>query len=178
MADSFQININFDNIDKHAKKFNDFADYKLEKALQDGIDELSDRLYNKMGEYLILYGLGGSELMNTRFSVPYGNGIRIGCGSDHVAFVEFGTGIVGKGNPHPKRRDWIYDVNGHGDNGWWYPTDNPYPNQPTKYYNGKLYAWTAGMASRPFMYKTWLWGSQHATQIVKKHVNRAIKELV
>lgn len=61
----------------------------------------------------------------------------------YAAYVEFGTGIVGEANPHPNvgRRDWSYDVNGHGEEGWIYPKD------------GKLY-WTAGEPAKPIMYET------------------------
>ena len=37
-----------------------------------------------------------------------------------VAYVEFGTGIVGKNEPHKKAEEtgYEYDVNGHEENGW------------------------------------------------------------
>lgn len=62
---------------------------------------------------------------------------------DWAAFVEFGTGIVGIENPHPETglANWKYDVNDHGDAGWWY-------------FNDGEWHWTKGMPSRPFMYET------------------------
>lgn len=62
---------------------------------------------------------------------------------DWAAFVEFGTGIVGIENPHPETglANWKYDVNDHGDAGWWY-------------FNDGEWNWTKGMPSRPFMYET------------------------
>lgn len=62
---------------------------------------------------------------------------------DWAAFVEFGTGVVGKSNPHPDTGlvGWKYDTNDHGESGWWY------------YYDGEWH-WTKGMPSRPFMYET------------------------
>lgn len=89
-----------------------------------------------------------------------GNGrgfIRVKC--DYAVYVELGTGIRGANSPHPDKSvigfDFDYDRNGHGAGGWWYPTDESDPN-PTKYTakDGKMYAWTAGMPSRPFMYNT------------------------
>ena len=73
--------------------------------------------------------------------------------SDHVAFVEFGTGVVGKGSPHPNaeylsKAAWGYATGGKifttkdGRTGWIYPTDD----------GG--YRFTEGMGSRPFMYET------------------------
>lgn len=75
-------------------------------------------------------------------------------------FFEFGTGIVGERNRYPDQKilailGWKYDVNSHGELGWWYPTDesdgNPYKWTSPE---GQLYAWTKGMPSRPYMYET------------------------
>ena len=61
----------------------------------------------------------------------------------HSAFCEFGTGVVGKGSQHPDPMPgWVYDVNEHGEDGWWY-----YDDQGEK-------RWTKGMPSRPYMYDT------------------------
>lgn len=61
--------------------------------------------------------------------------------SDHAAFFEFGTGVVGSAHPYPYEADvpWSYDVSGHGDAGWEYYGDD-----------GRLH-WTRGLPSRPFM---------------------------
>ena len=58
-------------------------------------------------------------------------------------FVEFGTGIVGMENQHPNPTivNWKYDVNEHGESGWFYFKDGDWH-------------WTKGMPSRPFMYET------------------------
>lgn len=64
--------------------------------------------------------------------------------SDHAIYVEFGTGIVGKTHPNPHNTiGYAYDVNNHGDNGWYY------------YSNGRL-RWTKGMPSRPFMHNSYM----------------------
>ena len=73
--------------------------------------------------------------------------------SDHVAFVEFGTGVVGQTNPHKNgeylsKAAWQYASGAkifttkEGRVGWIYPTDD----------GG--FRFTEGMASRPFMYET------------------------
>lgn len=83
--------------------------------------------------------------------------IKVNC--PYAVYVEMGTGIRGKNAPHPDKTvigfDFEYDRNNHGEGGWWYPTDASDPN-PTKYTakDGTMYAWTAGMPSRPFMYNT------------------------
>ena len=58
-------------------------------------------------------------------------------------YVEFGTGITGSQNPHQNASvsGWKYDVNEHGESGWFY------------YRDGEWH-WTKGMPSRPFMYET------------------------
>lgn len=65
--------------------------------------------------------------------------------SDHAVYVEFGTGIVGKNSPHSESgtQGYQYDVNNHGDSGWWYLKDE----------DGNFH-WTKGMPSRPFMWTT------------------------
>lgn len=64
--------------------------------------------------------------------------------SDHAAFVEFGTGVMGQTNPAVDAPEgWTYDVNEHGDKGWYYWDESA----------GKV-RWTKGMPSRPFMYET------------------------
>lgn len=64
-------------------------------------------------------------------------------GCEWASYVEFGTGIVGEKNPHPETSlvGWRYDVNSHGEKGWFY------------FSNGEWH-WTKGMPSRPFMYET------------------------
>ena len=73
--------------------------------------------------------------------------------SDHAAFVEFGTGVVGQNNPHRNgeylsKAAWKYASGAkifttqNGRVGWIYPTDD----------GG--FRFTEGMKSRPFMYET------------------------
>lgn len=76
----------------------------------------------------------------------------------HAAFVEFGTGVTGSRNPHPDTSlvGWRYDVNEHGDAGWFYFKDGEWH-------------WTKGMISRPFMYET--------GRDLKKLVSKTAKEV-
>ena len=73
--------------------------------------------------------------------------------SDHVAFVEFGTGVKGQSSPHKNgeylsKAAWSYASGAKifttqdGRVGWIYPTDD----------GG--FRFTEGMESRPFMYET------------------------
>lgn len=97
------------------------------------------------------------ELLSSITSDTYGTHGVVACDCDYAVFVEFGTGIVGSRNQHPDIAilGWSYDVNGHGELGWWYPTDDADTN-PTKKRakNGQFVAWTKGLPSRPFMYET------------------------
>ena len=87
--------------------------------------------------------------------------------SDHVAFVEFGTGVVGKASPHPNaeylaKAAWGYATGAKifttkdGKVGWIYPTDD-----------GE-YRFTEGMVSRPFMYETALELRREFPRIVRE----------
>ena len=87
--------------------------------------------------------------------------------SDHVAFVEFGTGVVGKASPHKNgeylaKASWGYATGPkifttkNGKTGWIYPTDD----------GG--YRFTEGMKSRPFMYETALELQREFPRIAKE----------
>lgn len=87
--------------------------------------------------------------------------------SDHVAFVEFGTGVVGQANPHTNgeylaKAAWQYATGAKifttkdGRVGWIYPTDD----------GG--YRFTEGMQSRPFMYETALQLQREFPRIAKE----------
>lgn len=63
----------------------------------------------------------------------------------YAKYVEFGTGLIGSQNPHPDTSlaNWKYDINNHGEAGWFYFNST----------DGKWH-WTKGMPSRPFMFET------------------------
>ncbi len=78
--------------------------------------------------------------------------------AEYGIFVEFGTGIVGKGKQHPAKEvfDWEYDINEHGEKGWHFPADDG------------SYPVTKGQPSRPFMYETALRLRDEFPAIVKE----------
>lgn len=94
------------------------------------------------------------------FSPSTGVGI-IKAGAPYAVYVEFGTGVVGAGSPHPAPAGWRYDVNAHGESGWWYYNDR----------DGKMH-WTKGMQSRPFMYNTARELEQECVKIAKEVFSR------
>lgn len=108
----------------------------------------------------LLSGVSGyySPLLNAGF---------VKVASDHVAFVEFGTGIVGQGSPHTNgeylsKASWQYASGSKifttqkGKVGWIYPTDD-----------GE-FRFTEGMQSRPFMYETALQLEKEYARIAKE----------
>jgi hypothetical protein len=87
--------------------------------------------------------------------------------SDHVAFVEFGTGVKGQSSPHKNgeylaKASWSYASGAKifttqdGRVGWIYPTDD----------GG--FRFTEGMPSRPFMYETALELQRNFQRIAKE----------
>lgn len=72
-------------------------------------------------------------------------------------FVEFGTGIIGANSSHPDTSivGWKYDVNNHGEKGWFYFRDGEWH-------------WTKGLPSRPFMYETALQLTQEIVKTAKE----------
>lgn len=116
-----------------------------------------------MGAYYsgeLLSGVDGyfSPLLNAGF-------VRVT--SDHVAFVEFGTGVVGQASPHRNgeylsKAAWSYATGAKifttkdGRVGWIYPTDD----------GG--FKFTEGMQSRPFMYETALQLQREFPKIAKE----------
>lgn len=84
------------------------------------------------------------KLLSSIVGEHSGNYGYVKCKCGYAVYVEFGTGVVGSRKPHPDISivGWKYDVNGHGELGWWYRGKD-----------GTLY-WTKGFESRPFMYNT------------------------
>lgn len=162
-----------DSIDKAVK----LMDEAVEIGIANGLKELSELIEQKLVENIRKYHIiNTGRLLDSISVIPTQTGFIISCGVEYAMFVEYGTGIVGAENPHPSPDiDWIYDSNYHGEAGWWYPTTSDDPNpakRVTK--DGTILAWTAGQRSKPFMYDTWLWARRSASQIIKKHIGRAL----
>lgn len=72
-------------------------------------------------------------------------------------YHEYGTGVIGSQFPHVSEvlaeAGWKYDVNQHGEKGWWYPTNEDDPN-PYKWQTegGELYGWTKGLVAERCFY--------------------------
>lgn len=149
------IKINLSNLDIAIKAVEDYK-----KTLPKKVTEIIRRLVAEgqniaKSQVIDLGAFDTFQLANSINGMVYAKDNRgiIFTDCPYAAYVEFGTGVVGKDNPHPKY-PWVYDLNNHGKAGWFYPTDEADPNPNKHEYNGQWYAWTKGMPSRPFMYLT------------------------
>lgn len=187
-VEHFRFEINMDKLIRRmsgGQKPPDFAG-ALERGIKNGLEDVKSQASDKLISILGDYGLLNSGIPEQIEIVIIDKGISIklvgdgGSATNYAVFVEFGTGVMGEESPHPKAGEegWEYDVGGHGDSGWWYPTVEGDPN-PTKKLTkqGSWVAWTAGMASRPFMYSLWLWASYSVTNIINKNVNAEFRRL-
>lgn len=161
------------SIDKALKALNKYKQEVEQKtvALAQRLTDLGADIVRmkiiEMGAYAtgeLLSGVDGyfSPTLNAGF-------IRVT--SDHVAFVEFGTGVVGQQNPHKNGEylslaSWGYATGSKifttkdGRVGWIYPTDD----------GG--FRFTEGMESRPFMYETALELERQYAKVAKEVFGR------
>lgn len=119
------------------KGLTDLENYldSMEKAINTTRKELVDDLCETgralVAEYTPIEDgdLKSSTTKDVTHGVKQSSG-RVFQTEPHAMYVEFGTGIVGQGQPHPYEHlfGWIYDSNKHGDDGWWYydPDQNKY----------------------------------------------------
>ena len=139
--------------------------------------QLEDKI-NRLIQTLVDYGVGVAKAQVQQLAAVYTGELqnsiegyfdsssRVGiikAGAWYAVYVEFGTGIIGAGSPHPApaSANWIYDVNEHGESGWWYYNDR----------DGRMH-WTQGMESRPFMYYTAHILGQKCDEIAKEVFHR------
>lgn len=103
------------------------------------ISEYAKNHQIKIGKhYITLYNNTKADLseLSPEVAKNYPDGFSI------AKAVEYGTGIVGAASEASSQaEDWEYDINNHGEQGWFYVK------------NGKLY-WTKGFEGRLIYYKT------------------------
>ena len=170
MRTEITINLNEkDGLKKGIKKINSYkkrvqrkTSLLVKKLTDYGAEIVRIKIVN-MGAYYsgeLLSGVSGyySPSLNAGF---------VKVTSDHVAFVEFGTGVVGQNNSHKNgeylaKAAWSYASGSKifttqdGRVGWIYPTDD----------GG--FRFTEGMKSRPFMYETALELQREFPRIAKE----------
>nr|DAL10102.1 MAG TPA_asm: tail component protein [Caudoviricetes sp.] len=151
------------------------------KSIQNAVKEVENYAYsltdkcNEFAKKLAQIGVQTAKMKVAQYdavytgellsSINYEQGAVIKKGATWIVytgcpwakFVEFGTGIVGKENPHPDIGivGWKYDVNNHGEKGWFYFRDGEWH-------------WTKGMPSRPFMYETSIELAEKIAEVAKE----------
>lgn len=166
------------------KPFPDLAG-AIDRGMEKGWKDFEGQAELKLIEILSDYSLLNTGIPRQIKTELIENGVSIqltGEGGDeynYAVFVEFGTGVIGENSQHPKASEhgWVYDSHGHGEAGWWYPTDAGDPNPTTKLSKNGWIAFTRGQVSRPFMYDLWLWATQSATNIVNKNIRAEFRRL-
>lgn len=143
-----KIRVTLGQIDK-AIDFLDDYEKKLHKKLERLVQQLAENGADIARAYVFNYGAFNlGDLYGSIAMYREGNKAVIFTDSDHAAFVEFGTGVVGGYNPYPAEIPvgWSY-ASGQTINpetGAWF-----FYNETTK-----VSGWTQGMPSRPFMWDT------------------------
>lgn len=173
--------MNFDifDMDNAIRKFNGMTD-AIEIGIVKGQAVFNQRMLTKINELAEKYGLQDSKTFSSLIVDSDEYGITLTFTSPHAEFVEYGTGVVGAGNPHPQaeKYSWEYASGEKSSQGrWWYPTTsddtNPY-KKITK--NGDWIAPTSGLPSRPIMYDTFLYGRRTYTRLINRYIKLELKK--
>lgn len=161
----FKAELSYDGI---GKLIDDLAEYK--KSLDDKCNEIVRRL-EEMGveRAKALCPVDTGEARDSIIGyVDEGEHTATIIAGSHCIYIEFGTGVIGKGSPHPSPEwlafmKWAYGSGGtifttkSGRTGWYYPADDG------------SWKFTEGMPARPFMYET--------VQFLKKQSARVAREV-
>lgn len=134
---STSIQAAIDQVEDYKKKVEQFPEKAVKKTVEMGVEQAKD-----FAMYMNAYDTG--ELVNGIVGDVNGNKGKIVSTAFHTMFVEMGTGVRGAEEPNPYNyaEGWRYDVNEHGEAGWYYIGKD-----------GRKH-WTQGMPSRPFMHDT------------------------
>lgn len=105
--------------------------------------------------------VGGSVSVETDI-----DGASVVFSGEQVAYIEFGTGIVGENSPYPDtealiKAGWEYDVNNHGEKGWFYRDKT----------TGER-VWSIGMEGVRPVY----WASKEAEKLIPETVRKVFDE--
>jgi len=162
-ATGFQKSI--DELIKHRDKLIQNQDKIVSRLVYDGV------VMAKGNANAMVLGENTDDAIQGTNGEVNGSEGRIYNNTQGATYAEFGTGIVGSQSPHPALSGWIYDVNEHGEKGWWFPTnDGRYIKKKDK--NGQGWGWTKGTASQPFMWET----AKRLRAITPDTVSKILKE--
>lgn len=91
---------------------------------------------------------------------------------------EFGTGIVGSQHPHIAeelaKEGYKYDVNNHGEAGWWYPTTQDDPNPTKKEVDNGWIAWTKGLPAQKAFYEALRKAEERFAEVGKEELEKEV----
>lgn len=138
-------------IEEYERRLNENIQEFLARLLETGV-EIAKAKITELG------AIDNGELLNSIAYTLYKEGDKgiLFTDCSHACYVEFGTGVKGSNSPHPTM-PWAYDVNNHGEDGWYY-----YDTE-----QGRV-RFTKGMPSRPFMYETVSELEREAIEIAKE----------
>lgn len=144
---------------------NDVKQYKnnLNKGVNNGVQKATELMYKYVKEY------ARSVIDNhiDEIKMEYDKTKNIGkvyTNNWVIIFNEMGTGIVGSNNPHPSPlvKNWEYDVNKHGEEGWIYPKEDG------------TFGRTSGLPSRQMFYKAYNQIKKEIGNIVSMEISRKV----
>jgi hypothetical protein len=143
---------------------------KAKASIDDIAVEALDTVADEMVSEISYTGTYRTPIEET----PKGISVHIKNDNEHNTYKEFGTGVVGKNTPHPNSgtSGWIYDVNEHGEKGWWYPTTDSDTNKTKKLIDGKWYAWTKGMRAHREFYNATDKAKERLEEIIKDKISK------
>lgn len=125
-------------LERYKSNFQRKCDELIEKLTDKGVEVAKVRIAS-LGK---VYSGGLQNSIHGFFDSSSRTGI-IRADAWYAIYVEYGTGVVGAGSPHPSPDGWVYDAGGRGDEGWTYYNEK----------DGKFHH-TTGEPSAPFMYQT------------------------
>lgn len=141
---------------------------KIKKNITKKTDETIENLLDEAVKYCqSLTPISDNQGNHLRFNTYWektAKGYRIVQEGDNIAYVEFGTGMVGASSPHEDAGSlgWKYGVGPHifttknGKTGWFFPTGESYTSLKTGK-SSQVYKFTQGQKANMQMYKTAVW---------------------
>lgn len=175
-----KIIFDFNKPNKWQKDFKEFQE-SYNKAIELSAEDLKDKLNDKLNQNMAKYRVFNQDVRaKTGVYIDKNTDeykLVVDSTSNITPFIEYGVGIVGSRNPHPKASEfgWEYDINNHGEAGWLFPITDNYAYIPEYiiYINGKPFYHTRGHSAYPFMYETWLYGRRIANNVIRKYIRSA-----
>lgn len=157
--DSLRNTINYLNKFKNA----------YEKGIDNAVLHATEMMYEKVKQYCYENGISehtNNIYMEYDYNTKTG---KVGTSDIILIFNEMGTGITGANNPHPSPsenfKSWKYDVNKHGEKGWYYPKDDG------------TYGWTKGLPSRHMFYDAFNDIKDEIGDIVEVELRKTVGDL-